>query len=221
MKHLDNIDDIVKIRDIPYRNQLLNIRRFSVMFGVGLLCPFTALYITHFKQPFLKNIFNVGSSLDTNISSSLLPFMFRKKNIKIKESNNKHNLKFVKFIILLITSLIFYINYKFNVLENISNFYNLHKDTVNVILITISYYCSIIGLIIYSFSLFILNIKNNIEVDLSWIKFKFIRDYLESIIKLKDLDLDFYQKELKFLLNMSLLVICLMPFTVVLVTYLT
>lgn len=112
----------------------------------------------------------------------------KNKDKQIMRKQNEKKLLLARVLAFFTTVLIYYVQAspaKYNIINNILLFSLEHLNITNKILLSICYIFSLIFLLYNSISLFILSVKNEIELDLTKIKIKFIKNYLEDILILK------------------------------------
>jgi hypothetical protein len=232
MKHLDNHQEILKIPDLKTRMRLLGNRRVTLGVTLGLILPFSSLLVGNFIQNTLFNNISLSTSKDIpnkDIQTSLFltPLLFSNKlnnnlpplgkdNINPpspgednkNKNKNKFNFKLLvaRVLAFFTTVLIYYVNTKYNIINNILLFPLEHLNITNKILLSICYIFSLIFLLYNFLSLFILSIKNDIELDLTKIKIKFIKNHFEDLLILKkeNCEIDILKKQFKNNLYISL-----------------
>ena len=173
MKHIDNISEINQINHTPERMRQLSIRRNSLGIVLGLIIPFTSLFIYKFNSTmFIKTIELNSQPLET-ILTSFIPFL-NKNTAPAKDKFNNNKKRFVKFLLLLVSILIVYIINTFNLYNHIYDFALANQDIIIRIFMVIYYIIIIYSIVFHTIALFILN--NNInDIDLSFIKFKYLK----------------------------------------------
>lgn len=216
IKHFDNKDEILKIKDPVTRQVFLRHRSISLGLVLCLIIPVTTRYIQQFAKTSIFESTQIKINFDKpntelpNSSTSLLPLisLFKKKS-----NTGRLNGKWFKFIKWIIIIIIFYFLYKFKILEYIAIFISNNENLFKNILLYITIFFICASLVFNSLGYFILLIENDIKIDLSKIKIKFFRTIIESFMAFKDsgLNLDLVKKGYVARLYLTLFVLFTIP----------
>jgi len=198
MKHCDDYNSINRINDIGSRTHFLRVRRVNIAVTLALTAPMATILLVKFGKVSIFDSLGLklGVNKDNLVNSNELLnniLLFSTLSPRggvaprpdlVKKKKNHQNPKFFKFILFLLLIIICVGLYKYNIFMYIINYINIF------FLIYLWFLILIFSIVYNSVGYFILINKNEIDIDLSKLRNKFIRNTIESFIQIRNSNID-------------------------------
>jgi hypothetical protein len=225
MKHCDDYNSINRIKNIGEKTHFLRVRRVNIAVTLALTAPLATVLLVKFGKVSIfdslglklgvnkNNIVNSNELLNNILQeatplrgapAALFSTLHTRGRIAPRPDSNEQkkknhlNPKFIKFILFLLLLIICVGLYKYNIFMYIINYINLF------FLIYLWFLILIFSIVYNSVGFFILINKNEIDIDISKLRNKFIRNTIESFIAIRNSNIDKEKMEKYFISHLYL-----------------